>query len=1435
MSSSLSQDEQQQAVTDQCEIFVIRSREYYTNKMVSDPTAALADSGFSGFAIIGENSVHNYVTLEVDSQPARDLERDYLSKRQEGTEPLSSRPRSYVFGVGKQIAPLRQLWVRILDQFSLFDVLPGNIGAVVGRKFLNERKIILDFQRDECTTLSGRFTPAHILPASGGNQDTSHEKELSATKQLDVDGLGATHVRHDADKMYNIFVSSVQYEPRVEEHECDCIYDDILVVSEIFVSNDDDDDETRGAENREIERQILEQWSQSTTSNARPSGIREFWEAPTAKKNENAVNAPSSQFTKTPLSARTALVEKFPAKIWSLSPSLIGRFHRWRHAPASRMIKFFISCTPPEARETPEYAVWKKALQFWCEKVVKSCSGCQMNSRRFSRPVAIPRVWDLHECGMMDLMVLDSRTHTCCLVVVDLCTGQPALKLVRSHPPNSQTVFAAYVERWASVRGPHNALVVDRDGIFKSKASATYFEHLKIATDAVSSKEQLSQAERTIQTVRFTLDRTRDSDRLPETDDEWEFFLSVLENAISNEINRSGTSPAIREFGKATSLLSNILTDTSVSGSAVTEKSDAYRYIRLAEAARNHFQYVLHNDRLRDLMSTRVFDHEERVKIQNGDLVTFWRERDGGRNVSSRVGPAKVLGFDEFNRRFILEYRGAPIFADSFSVRLWDGSLISDDRDLFTSEHDQPAQPAPRHAQSEKSTRERQSTSDQAPIFDSAEEARQAQQRLLDQYNPPTINFSENNPIIFRPPSSKTDIVITCPKCKNPASHHSHRRDSPGCRLNPNVAQRLLERVAINILGGDAADKHTDAVISKNSIENVHDDETTVDQIWIEMCGSVDSQTHSWEDLSEDAKTKAFNKAIEAYDKYNAWDRRTDKTSNDFKFHKNSAKQKGIEIVVEDMTTVRGAKLDPHTKQIIGKVRIAPRGYNDKTWESIVFSTSPTASQASVRLSDIHGMRSFLLQVLIDFSDAFFQTKTIFFYHGEKREVWLKVTDPGIIPGASKENPIYRRLLKETPGCKNASRRWYERISGIFISAGYALASFDKSYFVKHDSNGQLIGAIPLHVDDAKCRLSQDEIKNLQKCFLQEAIVLNFFKVIPVGETIEFCGLMYTETEDGMRIDQHDYISKKLVQLPKINHKNDVLLENEDLSVYGKAIGKLIWILPTNVKAAYEITFLSRFRNSATAGLYRRLDQIIFRIRTEPGRIFLPRLRAEFGIKTIMIADASSGEAPPIETGVKVRDHGMQICLAAEATPPGQGGRAGIISSASAKLSKVTHSSFDSESINNVDSLDLAININETSTETAIGVCPNRRETELRSQWRAQRLSCEVHSDSHSFTRLVKIGLTHVLSRRRARDIEDARQALQDEDISCFLHVDGITNPADAGTKKNPSAKASETLDLLVHKGVYYPVASALTNEPLRDPVDYVTFLERYDISFSLK
>ena len=62
------------------------------------------------------------------------------------------------------------------------------------------------------------------------------------------------------------------------------------------------------------------------------------------------------------MQARMKLIKDFPSRIWSLSPSLIARFHRLRHAPASRMIIFFLAATPPASRDCEEFQIWKRSL-----------------------------------------------------------------------------------------------------------------------------------------------------------------------------------------------------------------------------------------------------------------------------------------------------------------------------------------------------------------------------------------------------------------------------------------------------------------------------------------------------------------------------------------------------------------------------------------------------------------------------------------------------------------------------------------------------------------------------------------------------------------------------------------------------------------------------------------------------------------------------------------------------------------------------------------------------------------------------------------------------------------------------------------------------------------------------------------------------------------
>ena len=98
-------------------------------------------------------------------------------------------------------------------------------------------------------------------------------------------------------------------------------------------------------------------------------------------------------------------------------------------------------------------------------------------------------------------------------------------------------------------------------------------------------------------------------------------------------------------------------------------------------------------------------------------------------------------------------------------------------------------------------------------------------------------------------------------------------------------------------------------------------------------------------------------------------------------------------------------------------------------------------------------------------------------------------------------------------------------------------------------------------------------------------------------------------------------------------------------------------------------------------------------------------------------------------------------------------------------------------------------------TETQFGVCPKRSEKDERTKWMSLKTPLEIHSDALGFIKLVRFGMLQALTRRRARDIGDARQSLEDGDVSLFVHIRGPTNPADIGTKR--AAKAKESKDRL--------------------------------------
>ena len=144
---------------------------------------------------------------------------------------------------------------------------------------------------------------------------------------------------------------------------------------------------------------------------------------------------------------------------------------------------------------------------------------------------------------------------------------------------------------------------------------------------------------------------------------------------------------------------------------------------------------------------------------------------------------------------------------------------------------------------------------------------------------------------------------------------------------------------------------------------------------------------------------------------------------------------------------------------------------------------------------------------------------------------------------------------------------------------------------------------------------------------------------------------------------------------------------------------------------------------------------------------------------------------------------------------------AGVVSWESCGVSRVTHASFDFEAVTAVSSLDLLSNLREILGEVTISICSPRGP--LQDEWRKK------HSYSLTVWGWSKLGTTSSLSNRRRRDILDLRYALELDDLSAIVHVNGTTNPFDVGTKAGSSTKkAQPAAEALVEQGYYMVLCS---------------------------
>ena len=115
----------------------------------------------------------------------------------------------------------------------------------------------------------------------------------------------------------------------------------------------------------------------------------------------------------------------------------------------------------------------------------------------------------------------------------------------------------------------------------------------------------------------------------------WELILATINNSLANEQDVSGTTPSQRTLGRGTSILKNVMTDSTTTANQV--KDDC---IEIQERTREIYEQSKADRELRYLMTTKLPQGLGQDLFPPGTKVCFYREVTGARE-PKRLDPRR--------------------------------------------------------------------------------------------------------------------------------------------------------------------------------------------------------------------------------------------------------------------------------------------------------------------------------------------------------------------------------------------------------------------------------------------------------------------------------------------------------------------------------------------------------------------------------------------------------------------------------------------------------------------------------------------------------------------------------------------------------------------------------------------------------------------------
>lgn len=200
------------------------------------------------------------------------------------------------------------------------------------------------------------------------------------------------------------------------------------------------------------------------------------------------------------------------------------------------------------------------------------------------------------------------------------------------------------------------------------------------------------------------------------------------------------------------------------------------------------------------------------------------------------------------------------------------------------------------------------------------------------------------------------------------------------------------------------------------------------------------------------------------------------------------------------------------------------------------------------------------------------------------------------------------KLQKSLYGLKQASRRWFERLSALLLNCGYIQAPSDHSLFVKAGSSSFTV--IIVYVDDIVLMgTSLDEFTCL-KCTLHEA-----FGIKDLGVLKFFLGLEATHSLHGISLCQRQYCLNLLANSGLLGCKpigtqlepGTHLLQDDsgsypDIPAYRCLVGCLLYLTTTRPDISFATQQLSQFLSSPTMTHFQSAQRVLKYLKGSPGK-----------------------------------------------------------------------------------------------------------------------------------------------------------------------------------------------------------------------------------------